>query len=116
VLLDKGVADPKKMSEFMAAIQAERFKGADVSALLDTVQVMILSVGKEIDPKAAADIINSWPESSLKGLRKFYSEVVMTQASEGLDAEQAAEAVLRRLNVSDPEEIRVMKVCSLMKH
>jgi len=114
-LLDKGMAEPKQVSEFMAAINAERFKGADVEQLLDTVQVMLLSVGKDIDPKAAADIINSWPDTSLKGLRKFYSEVVMAQASEGLEVEQAAETVLRRLNVTDPEEIKVMKVCSLIK-
>jgi len=115
VLLDKGVVDPKKVSDFMAAINAERFRGKDVAALLDTVQAMMLSVGKELDPKAAADIINSWPDSSLKGLRKFYSEVVLVQASEGLEVEAAADVVLRRLNVIDAEEIKVMKVCSLIR-
>jgi hypothetical protein len=115
VLLDKGVVDPKKVSDFMAAINAERFRGKDVAPLLDTVQAMMLSVGKELDPKSAADIINSWPDSSLKGLRKFYSEVVLVQASEGLEVEAAADVVLRRLNVVDAEEIKVMKVCSLIR-
>jgi hypothetical protein len=115
VLLDKGVADPKKISDFMAAINAERFRGKDVAPLLDTVQAMLLSVGKDLDPKAAAEIINSWPDSSLKGLRKFYSEVVLVQATEGLEVEAAADAVLRRLNVVDADEIKVMKVCSLIR-
>ena len=83
VLLDKDVADPKRVSDFLAAVNAERFKGAEVATMLDTVQAMLLSVGKDIDPKAAAEIINGWPDASLKGLRKFYSEVVLAQASEG---------------------------------
>jgi hypothetical protein len=115
VMLDKGMADPKKVNEFMAAVQAERFRGPQVSALTDTMQMMISSIGKDLDPKAAADIINSWPDTSLRGLRRFYSEVTMVQAAEGLDAEAAAEAVLRRMNVTDNEEIKVMKVCSLIR-
>lgn len=115
ILLDKGMADPKRVNEFMSAVQAERFRGQQVSALTDTMHMMISSVGKELDPKAAADIINSWPDTSLRGLRRFYSEVTMVQAAEGLDAEAAAEAVLRRMNVTDTEEIKVMKVCSLIR-
>ena len=38
ILLDKNAADPAKVSEFMAAVNAERFKGADVGTLLDTVR------------------------------------------------------------------------------
>ncbi len=115
VLLDKGVVEPKKLSEFIGAINVERFKGGEVAPLLDTVQAMVLAVGKDLDPKAAAEIVNNWPDSSLRGLRKFYSEVVLAQASEGLDVDAAAETVLKRLNVVDAEEIKVMKVCSLIR-
>ena len=115
VLFDKGVADPRKVSDFLMAINAERFKAGEVGPLLDTVQAMLLSVGKDLDPKAASEIINNWPDSSLKGLRKFYSEVVLVQASEGVELEAAADIVLRRLSVSDSEEMKVMKVCSLIR-
>lgn len=115
VLLDKGVVEPKKLSEFIRAINVERFKGAEVAPLLDTVQAMVLAVGKDLDPKAAAEIVNNWPDSSLRGLRKFYSEVVLAQAADGLDVDAAAETVLKRLNVVDAEEIKVMKVCSLIR-
>ena len=115
ILLDKGVLEPKKLRELLSAIHAERFKGEEVGALLDTVQAMALAVGKDLDPKSAAEIINSWPDASLKGLRKFYSEVVLAQASDGVELEAAADLVLRRLNVVDNEEMKVMKVCSLIR-
>ncbi|MBU6376271.1 MAG: hypothetical protein KGQ59_09770 [Bdellovibrionales bacterium] len=115
ILFDKGVAEPKNVHDFLMAVNAERFKAGEVGALLDTVQAMLLSVGKDIDPKAASEIINNWPDSSLKGLRKFYSEVVLVQASDGVELEAAADIVLRRLSVSDSEEMKVMKVCSLIR-
>ncbi|MEN9723182.1 MAG: hypothetical protein RJB38_1168 [Pseudomonadota bacterium] len=113
VLLDKDVADPKTVSALISAIKTEKFKSGDVAALLDTVQAMTLAIGKDLDPQAAAEIINNWPEASLKGLRKFYSEVVLVQASDGVDGAAAAEIVLKRLNVVEADEMKVMKVCSL---
>ena len=111
----KTLREVVELRELVAGINAERFKGEDVGALLDTIQAMALALGKDLDPKSAADIINSWPDASLKGLRKFYSEVVLAQASEGVELEAAADLVLRRLNVVDSEEMKVMKVCSLIR-
>jgi len=113
-MMAKDMVDPKAAHAFVTAVQAERFSGPQVAALMDSMHLMLSSMGKDLDPKAAAEIINNWPESSLRGLRRFYSEVMMVQTAEGMDVESAAEAVLKRLSVSDPEEIRVMKVCSLL--
>ena len=115
VLFDKGMVEPKRVNDLVASLQMERFRGSQGAGLTDTIQLMLISVGKDIDPKAAAEIINSWPDSSLKGLRRFYSELTLVQATDNLEAEAAAEVVLRRLNITDGDEIRAMKVCSLVR-
>ncbi len=115
VLMDKDLVDPKRLKDLVDGVQTEKFVGEESAHILDTIQMMLLSAGKDLDVKAAADLINSWPRSSLQGLKKFYSEALMVQASENVDIETAAEIVLKRLNVSDPEEVRHLKVCALFK-
>jgi len=114
-LMAKDMVDPKAAHAFVSAVRLERFKGSDIGALTDTMHLLIASMGKDLDPKAAAEIINNWPEGSLKGLRRFYSEVMMAQTAEGLEIEAAAESVLRKMSVTDPEEIKALKVCSLLR-
>ncbi|MFN7683919.1 MAG: hypothetical protein ACK5QT_00715 [Oligoflexia bacterium] len=117
ILVNRGMIEPERAKQFVMAIQAEKWRGqsSELGALVDTIQSMLVSVGGDIDPKAAAQIINTWPEPSLVGLRNFYTELTMVQAETGLGIQEAADVVLKKFGITEAEEAKAMKVCSLIK-